>query len=119
MRALLPSLALGLVAAALGAVAGAASRPAAPSAEGPVWRHRSAGLVYRYHAAFRTEALFDAAADPAEARDLAAERPVDLALLRASFLRYLRVGSLEAVPASSEEWRDRLEGVGYLGGKPR
>jgi hypothetical protein len=117
LRNALPALGLALAAAALGAWGGAATRPSAPSSDGPVWRLRARGLVYRFHAAFRTEALFDAAADPRETRDLAPARPRDLEALRASFLRYLRRDSLDAVPASSEEWRLEMEALGYFGGK--
>jgi len=116
MRNPLPALALAALAAALGAAGGLATRPSAPSAEGPVWRLRARGLVYRFHAAFRTEALFDACADPRETRDLARERPADLEAMRGSFLRYLRRESLGQVPASSEEWRLQMERHGYLGG---
>ena len=119
MRGLLPGLAAALVLGAAGAAAGIATRPSIPSAEGPVWRLRARGLVYRFHAAFRAEALFDACADPAEARDLAPARADDLAAMRASFLAYLRRGSLAEVPASMEDWRRDLESLGYLGGGER
>jgi len=119
MRGLLPGLAAAAVAGAAGAWAGLASRPSLPEAEGPVWRHRARGLVYRFHASFRAEALFDAREDPRETRDLAASRPADLEALRASFLAYLRRDSLAEVPISMEEWRRGLEALGYVGGGER
>ncbi len=105
-----------LAAAALAAAAaGAAERCAPPRVAvlGPVWRFRDRDLLYRFHATFREERLFDAAADPFETKDLAAARPGDLARLRAAFLRRLRVPALEKVPPSGEAWRELVEGLGY------
>lgn len=112
VRGLLAAAVLGAAAGALGA----AARPEPPTAEGPVWRMRRGSLLYRFHATFDREALFDAVADPLETRDVAAERPSELAILRAEFLRRMRAGKLEEVPDSAGAWRQRVEGVGYLGG---
>jgi hypothetical protein len=116
MRGPASGLAAALIAGAAGAWAGVATRPSIPEAEGPVWRLRAQGLVYRFHATFRAEALFDAAADPRETRDLAPDRPDDVAALRATFLAYMRRDSLASVPSSMEDWRRGLEALGYLGG---
>jgi hypothetical protein len=118
-KALLPAL---LATAVLVVAAGWPGRLLAPdpvTAEGPVWRLRSGDLLYRFHATFRIEALFDAARDPYETRDLAAGRPADLERLRAEFLRRLRVPGIEKVPVSGEKWREMIEGNGYLGGGGR
>ncbi len=118
-KALLPAL---LATAVVLLAAGLAGRFAGPdplTAEGPVWRLRSGDLLYRFHATFRVETLFDAARDPFETRDLAAERPADMERLRAEFLRRLRVTGIEKVPASGEKWREMIEGNGYLGGGGR
>lgn len=112
--ALAPAL---LAAASLAAVAaplGRATSPEPPRAEGPVWRLARRDFVYRFHATFRTEALFDAGRDPLESADLAAERPEDLARLRTEFLRRLRVPGLDRVPSSAQAWREMLEDLGYL-----
>lgn len=106
-----------LISAALAAVAIWAASAAAPpriSVEGPVWRYREGTLLYRFHATFREERLFDAATDPYETRDLRGDRTADLERLRAGFLKRLRAPSLEKVPVSGENWKNDLAGNGYL-----
>ena len=75
-----------LAAALAGAAVGAAecSRPPRLTIEGPVWRYREGDLLYRFHATFRVERLFDAKEDPYETRDLSTTRPADLIALRAA-----------------------------------
>lgn len=114
-RVLLALLATAALAAAAGLL-GARAAPDPPGREGDVYRMRRGDLLYRFHATFRVESLFDAAADPHETRDLAAARPADLERLRAEFLRRLRLKDLDAVPVTAEEWRKAAEGLGYLGG---
>lgn len=104
--------ALLLAALLAAAAAGAASLSAPPRvfAEGPVWRLRDGALLYRFHAVFREERLFDAAADPYETKDLSGARPDDLSRLRALFLGRLGVPSLERVPKTGREWLDMIPG---------
>jgi len=106
-----------LIAALLAAAAAWASSAAAPprlSSEGPVWRLRAGGLLYRFHATFRVETLFDEARDPYETDDLSRARPGDLERLRAVFLRRLHLPGLDQVPVRGREWREMLEGNGYF-----
>ena len=83
---------------------------------GPVYRFRDHDLLYRFHATFRVEALFDLAADPLETNDLARQQPDQVRDMRSRFLATLEVASLEDVPAEGEEMREKLESLGYIGG---
>ena len=116
-----PLATLALAAVAAGAALWLGTRSSAPalSAEGPVWRLRSEGLLYRYHATFRIETLFDAARDPTELEDLSKRRPADLERLRREFLRRLGVADLAKVPdAGGAKWLEdlRRSNPGYVGG---
>ena len=103
---------------AVAAFAALLCAPPPPSREGDVWRLRRAGKIYRFHATFRTEALFEAS-DALETLDLSAGRRDELLALRGRFLGLVRARSLEEVAADGDEWRRRLEGVGYIGGGGR
>jgi len=118
-RALPAALVLAAVLAAGAIWAAASAAPPRIAVEGPVWRYREGDLLYRFHATFREEKLFDAAADPYETRDLAAARPVELMALRAAFLKRLHRPDLEHIPVSGEAWRNDLAGNGYYHGPPR
>ncbi len=119
-KALLPALVAVVLLAAAAVWAGLSVAPDPLRVEGPILRLRSGELVYRFHATFRVEALFDAIRDPYETRDLAAKRPEDLARVRGEFLKRLGLPSLEAVPSSGQRWKEMLEGNGYFaGGKSR
>jgi hypothetical protein len=76
---------------------------------------RSGGLVYRFHATFRVEKLFDERSDPRELQDLSAARPADVARLRAAFLRRMRQPSLDRVPVSGRQWLEDVMRNGYWG----
>lgn len=112
-------LATALLGAAAMAAAAAAFGPN-PSREGDVYRWRGR-LLYRFHATFRVEALFDPSVDPFETRDLSKGMPEETLRMRGGFLRRLRLRSLGEVPVSMEEWRMLVEGNGYFGpsGKDR
>jgi hypothetical protein len=114
-RALPLALLATAVLGAAGLAAGRGAVPANPTREGDVYRWRGR-LLYRFHATFRDEKLFDPGADPFETRDLGEERPADLARMRTSFLRRLGLRDLEAVPVSEEEWRRLAGEIGYVGG---
>ena len=118
MRLPAPALAAVAVLALAFAWLGSAAAPRAPRNEGPVWRLREGRLLYRFHGTFRTEALFDLRVDPLETRDVSREHPETLERLRAAFLRYVGARTLEEAPASGEEWRRAMEGVGYVGPPP-
>jgi hypothetical protein len=102
-----------LVAAALAA---AAAAPVPRVERGPgVIRFRDRDRTLRVHLVFGTEALF-AAGDAAETRDLAAERPEELAAMRARLLRRRRAGSIADLVLPDDLRRRReLEALGYLG----
>ncbi|MCK6479507.1 MAG: hypothetical protein L6R43_04960 [Planctomycetes bacterium] len=89
--------------------------PPNPTREGDVYRWRGR-LLYRFHATYRDERLFDPRADPYETRDLAPERGGEVARMRAAFLARLRLRSLDEVPRSMEEWLRLADGLGYLSG---
>ena len=114
-KPLLPALVAAVLLAAIFGALGRGAAPASLTAEGPVWRMRSGGLLYWFHATFRVEKLFDAARDPRELRDLAAARPRDVERLRAEFLRRLRLPSLDRVPESGKGWLEEVGKNGYWG----
>ncbi len=108
-----------LATAVLGAAAGLAGSGAVgpnPVREADVYRWRGR-LLWRFHATFRDEKLFDLRTDPFETRDLAAEMPAEAARMRGTFLARLRLRRLGEVPVSEEEWRGMVEGNGYFGGR--
>lgn len=60
--------------------------------------------------------LYDLAADPGEARDLAASRPQDVLRLRAALQALLRTDKGAAPRASDPEVAERLRALGYASG---
>jgi len=113
-RGLVPAL---LATAVLGAAAALLGRAAVgpnPVREADVYRWRGR-LLWRFHATFRDEKLFDPRTDPYETRDLSGEMPGETLRMRNSFLKRLRLHSLGEVPVSEEEWKGMVEGNGYFG----
>jgi hypothetical protein len=93
-------------------------REAGPRREGNLVLLERRGLVYGFNTTFRVESLFDAAGDPYRTRDLAKERPEEVARLRGEMLAALGLASLEEIPNDSRAWLENLEKgqPGYTGG---
>src|SRR6185503_2820865 len=62
--------------------------------------------------------LYDLAADPLEARDLASERPAELARLGQALLAFRKDDHPGAARAADTETVERLRALGYAAGGP-
>lgn len=87
--------------------------------ERPRYMLRDTRFKYVYHSRFGPEELFDLEADPDEATDLSAQRPLLLGHYRqvlAAWLLGLRRGLGESVPESdlTPEQRENLKALGYV-----
>lgn len=78
-----------------------------------VYERVEGGLRYTFHATSGAESLTDAAAAPGTARELAAERPDELARLRAAMLRERGAASLDDLAAAHRRTLEELKALGY------
>lgn len=112
------AVALVVLAAALGAVVLLAPPdPAGPDRDGvpSILRHDDGGLRFTYHVPTGAEGLFDLANDPKCLRNLAEERPADLARLRADVLRRIGVKDLAELRTGDDaDLAERLRALGYF-----
>lgn len=70
-------------------------------------------LVYTYHLATRSEALFEASSDPDRLANIIRERPEDARKLRLILEDELDVSSLDEID-DAREIEDALRGLGYI-----
>ena len=78
---------------------------------------RTRGLKLVVNPARGTEELYDLAADPGETRNVAGERPADLAAMRsrlAAWQQGLRASGAQPVQAIDKETVEGLKALGYV-----